>query len=161
MLRRKLTQFQGGVIGCFPACVAQVSPPERIGSRLGFVLFVMSFSTLTGPPLAGGKYSHGARMDCGSLLTQFYLNTASPRTFSSPMASSVVELCLLEHSSSCWLSFRLIIRYLKLCNRLGHCTWTSHRQCHASNALNATPLYSSLFNNKMECFNCYDIEYLL
>lgn len=43
----------GGVIGCFPACTAQVSPPERIGSRLGFVLFVMSFSTLTGPPLSG------------------------------------------------------------------------------------------------------------
>jgi hypothetical protein len=49
----------GGVIGCFPACVAQVSPPERIGSRLGFVLTAMSISTLTGPPIAGGTPLHG------------------------------------------------------------------------------------------------------
>ena len=48
----------GGVIGCFPACTAQVSPPERIGSRLGFVLTVMSISTLTGPPIAGGAPFH-------------------------------------------------------------------------------------------------------
>ena len=53
----------GGVIGCFPACTAQVSPPERIGSRLGFVLFVMSFSTLTGPPLSGSTCHYGVSMD--------------------------------------------------------------------------------------------------
>ena len=49
----------GGVIGCFPACTAQVSPPERIGSRLGFILTVMSISTLTGPPIAGGTLFRG------------------------------------------------------------------------------------------------------
>jgi hypothetical protein len=49
----------GGVIGCFPACIAQVSPPERIGSRLGLALSVMSISTLTGPPIAGGTSLHG------------------------------------------------------------------------------------------------------
>lgn len=53
-----LIDCPGGVIGCFPACTAQVSPPERIGSRLGFVLSVMSISTLTGPPIAGGTPSH-------------------------------------------------------------------------------------------------------
>lgn len=54
-----LSACPGGVIGCFPACVAQVSPPERIGSRLGFVLSVMSISTLTGPPIAGGTLFYG------------------------------------------------------------------------------------------------------
>jgi len=53
-----LSARPGGVVGCFPACVAQVSPPERIGSRLGFVLTVMSISSLTGPPIAGGTLFH-------------------------------------------------------------------------------------------------------
>ncbi|KAF9012418.1 putative monocarboxylate permease [Cyathus striatus] len=51
--------FSGGVIAIFPACTAQVSPPELIGSRLGFLLFVMSFATLTGAPIGGALLKYG------------------------------------------------------------------------------------------------------
>jgi hypothetical protein len=46
----------GIFIALFPACTAQISPPELIGSRLGFLCFVTSFATLTGPPIAGGAF---------------------------------------------------------------------------------------------------------
>ncbi|KAL7753173.1 hypothetical protein RI367_001627 [Sorochytrium milnesiophthora] len=58
--------FSGGFISVFPACVAQISPPESIGTRIGTFFGVISFATLLGPPIGGaflsvdtlGSYQH-------------------------------------------------------------------------------------------------------
>ena len=95
MATEYLSACPGGVIGCFPACTAQVSPPERIGSRLGFVLTVMSISTLTGPPIAGGTPFSGAVMDRPS----FLLSVDGPRHCLEPI---LLQRLLLRSSHAYW-----------------------------------------------------------
>ncbi|CAF3619427.1 unnamed protein product [Fusarium graminearum] len=43
----------GGYVSVFPGCVAQISPTEEIGTRIGLAALVNSFGALTGSPLGG------------------------------------------------------------------------------------------------------------
>ncbi|KAM0297055.1 hypothetical protein ACHAPM_009924 [Fusarium culmorum] len=47
----------GGYVSVFPGCVAQISPIEEIGTRIGLAALVNSFGALTGSPLGGALIS--------------------------------------------------------------------------------------------------------
>ncbi|UZP36681.1 hypothetical protein NXS19_004497 [Fusarium pseudograminearum] len=47
----------GGYVSVFPGCVAQISPIEEIGTRVGLAALVNSFGALTGSPLGGALIS--------------------------------------------------------------------------------------------------------
>ncbi|KAI1056745.1 hypothetical protein LB507_001507 [Fusarium sp. FIESC RH6] len=49
----------GGYVSIFPGCVAQISPMEEIGMRIGLASLVNAFGALTGSPLGGALISGG------------------------------------------------------------------------------------------------------
>jgi len=43
----------GPFFSLLPACVAQISPPERVGARIGMLFATLSFGALAGTPIGG------------------------------------------------------------------------------------------------------------
>ncbi|KAK9472951.1 major facilitator superfamily domain-containing protein [Dipodascopsis tothii] len=51
--------FSGAVLGMYPAVVAQISPNDEIGTRIGAISSFMSFASLSGLPIAGAVLTTG------------------------------------------------------------------------------------------------------
>ncbi|KXJ86983.1 major facilitator superfamily domain-containing protein [Microdochium bolleyi] len=67
----------GGYISLFPTCVAQISPPQEIGTRIGIASFVNAVGALTGSPIGGALITKrpdgsssflGLQIFCGSTM---------------------------------------------------------------------------------------------
>jgi MFS family permease len=59
-----LTMCIGAFVTMSLATIGHVAPPEYIGSHMGFMNLLVSFSTLAGPLIAGGMSSRNILHSC-------------------------------------------------------------------------------------------------